>query len=242
MATLGSYSEKPLSESLALANPKRQQQAELAMEIWDQIFYHANANAKDPFHLSRHASHRLINRSLRATAGRRFFEELFLPHDYPQRMLRCMKLMAKTPRIAELVRDIHLELDFDRFAYNTLRIAITSLGNMTKLRILHLQISLYHESNLRAIWGQLHFPHLEQLSYVGGIDKQTHAFMLRHAPTLQLINLDGNESGQPSESGPIFPALYHAIRTGALFIKKSNECQILFLQKIRTFRRHRLDL
>jgi hypothetical protein len=100
-----------LSELLPLADPKQPKQPQLATEIWDQVFYHSNADAKDPFHLSRHASHRLINKSLGAIAERRFFEELFLPQDYPQRMLRCMKLMGTAPKFADLVRDLHLEIE-----------------------------------------------------------------------------------------------------------------------------------
>jgi hypothetical protein len=81
---------------------------------------------------------------------------------------------------------------------------------MRKLRILNLKIAFYHEPKLPSIWSQMHFPLLEQLSYIGGIDQQIHALILRHASTLQLLILHGTEFSQLSASETAFPALYHA--------------------------------
>ncbi|KAK7043056.1 hypothetical protein VNI00_008794 [Paramarasmius palmivorus] len=202
----------PITNNLpAITNVKQQQQAQLPNETWDLIFYHANADAKDPFHLSRHASHRLINRTLGPVAARRFFEEIFLPFDYAQRMVKCMRLMAAKPQLAGLVRDLHMELDFDRFSYNVLKAIAGGFRNMDKLRILHLQVTPYSEAKLRFLWNQASFPHLEQLSYVGDIDQQTHSFIRRHASTLELLNLQGKENGKLSEPGPAFPVLYRIL-------------------------------
>ncbi|KAK7031048.1 hypothetical protein VNI00_013838 [Paramarasmius palmivorus] len=196
----------------AFTTTKQGQPANIAVEIWDEIFYHVNADAKDPFHLAMHATHRLINRTIGAVAERKFFEELFLPVEYRRRMIQCMRLMVAKPDLANLVRDIYIELSFDLNLFSVITDVTSGLGNMNNLRILQMRVTISWDCRgaLHSILSQLQFPSLQEFAYHGGIVPEIQVFVTKHAPTIRLLTLDGDEMGEFIGPEPQYPVLLHS--------------------------------
>ncbi|KAK7016238.1 hypothetical protein VNI00_018939 [Paramarasmius palmivorus] len=191
---------------------KRRQPAEIAVELWDLIFYHANADAKDPFHLAMHAKHRLISRKIGAAAERKFFEEIYLPGERRRRMIQCLRLMAAKPHLAGLVRDVHIELNFDLNLFSVIWDVTSGLQAMCKLRILHLRTTCSWEDRgaLHTILRQIKLPWLEEFEYYGAITQEIQSFIAKHSSNIRLLTLCGEEVGEFLGPEPSYPALLHA--------------------------------
>ncbi|KAK7043058.1 hypothetical protein VNI00_008796 [Paramarasmius palmivorus] len=191
---------------------QQQRQAKLATELWDQVFYHANQDAKDALHLAIHAGHRLINRTLGAVAERRFFEEIFLPDSHPRRTVRCMQLMASEEELAKMVKVLYVELDFDLYLFRATAVIHKGMLCLSQLRCLQMRTEVNRSSTLgvSALLQGVHFPKLQEFIFLGTVDSDTQEFVVRHASTLQTLTLLGEEGRDLSQSGPAFPVLFQA--------------------------------